>query len=46
MKVIEDFVPFQMAIKLKEKGLILSKEYIFGAYDEDGELINEVKELL
>lgn len=40
MKVIEDFVPFQMAIKLKEKGLILSKEYIFGAYDEDGDLFS------
>ena len=29
-----------MAIKLKEKGLILSEEYIFGAYDEDGDLFS------
>ena len=40
MEVIEDFVPFKMAIKLKEKGLTLSKEYIFGAYDEDGDLFS------
>lgn len=33
--VMEDFVPFDLAVKLKEKGF--SCEYPFAIYDEDGE---------
>lgn len=33
--IMEDFVPYELALKLKEKGF--SCEYPFAIYDEDGE---------
>ena len=33
---MEDFVPFKLAQKLKEKGLILKKTEIYGKFDNDG----------